>query len=114
MKNETKSRFEIKIKKNVLETKPSQVVKKGRFTITKKPLKDCRSCDKDTVLDSKINSCINKKSERGIEIQKCRSEKVSLSMREFKSGELKSSANYKVTNRKQALAIGLSEACRKC
>jgi hypothetical protein len=36
--------------------------------------------------------------------------KVSRVMREFKSGELKSSSGQKVTNPKQAIAIGLSEA----
>jgi hypothetical protein len=36
--------------------------------------------------------------------------KVSRVMREFKQGELKSSSGQKVTNPKQAIAIGLSEA----
>jgi hypothetical protein len=36
--------------------------------------------------------------------------KVGRVMREFKSGELKSSSGQKVTNPKQAIAIGLSEA----
>jgi hypothetical protein len=36
--------------------------------------------------------------------------KVRTVMREFKSGELKSSSGQKVTNPKQAIAIGLSEA----
>ena len=36
--------------------------------------------------------------------------KVAKVMREFKSGELKSSSGKKVTNPKQAIAIGLSEA----
>lgn len=36
--------------------------------------------------------------------------KVARVMREFKSGELKSSSGQKVTNPKQAIAIGLSEA----
>jgi len=36
--------------------------------------------------------------------------KVRKVMREFKSGELKSSSGQKVTNPKQAIAIGLSEA----
>lgn len=36
--------------------------------------------------------------------------KVATVMREFKSGELKSSSGKKVTNPKQAIAIGLSEA----
>jgi hypothetical protein len=37
-------------------------------------------------------------------------EKVERSMKEFKKGELKDSHGHKVTNRKQAVAIGLSEA----
>jgi hypothetical protein len=37
-------------------------------------------------------------------------EKVEKTMHEFKRGELKSSSGDKVTNRKQAIAIGLSEA----
>ena len=36
--------------------------------------------------------------------------KVATVMREFKSGDLKSSSGKKVTNPKQAIAIGLSEA----
>jgi hypothetical protein len=37
-------------------------------------------------------------------------EKVGKVMREFQSGKLKSSSGQKVTNPKQAMAIGLSEA----
>jgi hypothetical protein len=37
-------------------------------------------------------------------------EKVEEVMHEYKEGELKSSSGKKVTNRKQAIAIGLSEA----
>ena len=36
--------------------------------------------------------------------------KVEKVMREFKAGKLKSSSGQKVTNPKQAIAIGLSEA----
>jgi hypothetical protein len=36
--------------------------------------------------------------------------KVEQTMHEFKEGKLKSSTGNKVTNRKQAVAIGLSEA----
>ncbi len=39
--------------------------------------------------------------------------KVEKTMREFKKGELKSSSGQKVTNRKQAVAIGLDEARRE-
>lgn len=38
------------------------------------------------------------------------SEKVEKSMHEMKQGKLKSSSGQKVTDRKQAIAIGLSEA----
>lgn len=37
-------------------------------------------------------------------------EKVEKAMHEFKHGDLKSSTGRTVTNRKQAVAIGLSEA----
>ena len=37
-------------------------------------------------------------------------EKIGEVMHEFKEGKLKSSSGKKVTNRKQAVAIGLSEA----
>ncbi len=40
------------------------------------------------------------------------SAKVGTVMREFKSGTLRSSSGQKVTNPKQAVAIGLSEARR--
>jgi hypothetical protein len=36
--------------------------------------------------------------------------KVKETMHEYKEGKLKSSSGQKVTNRKQAVAIGLSEA----
>ena len=36
--------------------------------------------------------------------------KVGKVMHEFKEGQLKSSSGQKVTNRKQAIAIGISEA----
>ena len=39
-------------------------------------------------------------------------EKVERAMHEMKQGELKSSSGQKVTNKKQAIAIGLSEARR--
>ena len=41
------------------------------------------------------------------------SDKVKKVMGEFKRGTLKSSSGKKVTNRKQAIAIALSEAQRK-
>jgi hypothetical protein len=40
-------------------------------------------------------------------------EKVATVMREFKRGTLRSSSGQKVRNRKQAIAIALSEAYRK-
>lgn len=40
-------------------------------------------------------------------------EKVEKVMHEFKEGKLKSSSGQKVTKRKQAIAIGLSEARRE-
>tara|TARA_B100001939_G_C16472030_1_gene417675 strand:- start:300 stop:470 length:171 start_codon:yes stop_codon:yes gene_type:complete len=42
--------------------------------------------------------------------KKAKEKKVQKVMREAKSGKLKSSSGKKVTNRKQALAIALSEA----
>jgi hypothetical protein len=40
-------------------------------------------------------------------------DKVGKVMHEFKKGKLKSSSGEKVTNRKQAIAIGISEAKEK-
>lgn len=40
-------------------------------------------------------------------------DKVGDVMKEFKEGKLKSSSGEKVTNRKQAIAIGISEAGQK-
>lgn len=37
-------------------------------------------------------------------------EKIGEVMREFKEGKLKTSSGHKVTNREQAIAIGISEA----
>jgi hypothetical protein len=39
--------------------------------------------------------------------------KVAVVMREFKEGKLKSGSGQKVTNPKQAIAIGISEEKRK-
>jgi len=48
-------------------------------------------------------------------LRKCGERKVRKVMREFKAGSLKSGrSNKTVTARKQAVAIGLSEARRKC
>jgi len=41
---------------------------------------------------------------------KAAEKKITKVMREFKEGKLKSSSGEKVTNRKQAIAIGISEA----
>jgi len=41
---------------------------------------------------------------------KAAQEKIGEVMHEFKEGNLKSSSDKKVTNRKQAIAIGISEA----
>lgn len=41
------------------------------------------------------------------------SKKIGKVLHEFKEGSLKSSAGYKVTDRKQAIAIGISEAKQK-
>ena len=41
---------------------------------------------------------------------KAAQEKIGDVMEEFKEGKLKSSSGQKVTNRKQAIAIGISEA----
>lgn len=40
-------------------------------------------------------------------------EEVEKAMRGMKSGQLRSSSGHKVTDRKQAIAIGLSEARKK-
>jgi hypothetical protein len=40
-------------------------------------------------------------------------DKVKTVMKEYAAGDLKSSSGQPVTNRKQAIAIGLSEARRK-
>jgi hypothetical protein len=50
-----------------------------------------------------------KKRKIGIKGQK----KIRKVMGEFKNGTLKSSSGQKVTDRKQALAIGISESMRK-
>lgn len=44
---------------------------------------------------------------------KAAQEKIGEVMHEFKEGNLKSSSGKKVTNRKQAIAIGISEAEQK-
>jgi len=44
---------------------------------------------------------------------KAAGKQVETEMREFKQGKLKSGSGQKVTSRKQAIAIGLSEARKK-
>jgi hypothetical protein len=45
--------------------------------------------------------------------KKASDKKVGVVMKEFKTGKLKSSSGKKVTNPKQAIAIGISEAKKK-
>lgn len=52
----------------------------------------------------KINTMANKKYSEAAQ------EKIGEVMHEFKEGKLKSSSGEKVTDRKQAIAIGISEA----
>ncbi len=51
-----------------------------------------------------------KKSEK----EQCSDRKISVVMREFKAGTLKSGSGQKVTSDKQALAIALNESRKKC
>jgi hypothetical protein len=46
--------------------------------------------------------------------QECKQDKVRTVMGEFKAGKLKLRGNRKVTDRRQAIAIALNEAERKC
>lgn len=61
---------------------------------------------KKTTGKSKANASGNKYSEKA-------SEKIGEVMKEFKEGTLKLSSGKKVTDRKQAIAIGISEAREK-
>lgn len=54
-----------------------------------------------------------KKSSRGKKYGKAASKRVESAMRRKKKGTLKSGSGRKVTSRKQAIAIGLSEARKK-
>ena len=54
-----------------------------------------------------------KKSSRGRKYGKAASKRVESAMRRKKKGTLKSGSGRKVTSRKQAIAIGLSEARKK-
>ena len=47
-------------------------------------------------------------------LKQCRKEKISITMAEFKRGELKMRNKKQVTNPKQAIAIALSQADRYC
>ncbi len=47
-------------------------------------------------------------------VDKCKSKKISTVMREFKKGSLKTGSKKKVKNPKQAIAIALSVANKKC
>jgi hypothetical protein len=48
------------------------------------------------------------------QIKKCTGRKIGVVMREFKNKQLKMRSGQPVTNRKQAIAIALSEARRTC
>ena len=54
-----------------------------------------------------------KKSSRGRKYGKAASKRVESAMKRKKKGTLKSGSGRKVTSRKQAIAIGLSEARKK-
>lgn len=47
-------------------------------------------------------------------MDECMQKKMGVVMGEFKRGKLKSSSGAKVKKRSQAVAIGMSEARRKC
>lgn len=61
-------------------------------------------------LPAHILSVHQKKAMAKRKYSKAAQEKVGEVMKEFKEGKLKSSSGDKVTNRKQAIAIGISEA----
>jgi len=61
----------------------------------------------------KGGSAMKKRIPKAVLRTKKAKEKIATVMREFKEGKLRSGSGQKVKNRKQALAIALSEAYRK-
>jgi hypothetical protein len=59
------------------------------------------------------SSMATKKKSSGRKYGAAAGKQVETEMREFKQGKLKSGSGKKVTSRKQAIAIGLSEARKK-
>jgi len=94
MKQSTKRRSKVRSKRR------SKVLSKRRSKVRSK------------VRRSKVRRSKVRRSK--VLLKQCRKEKISITMAEFKRGELKMRNKKQVTNPKQAIAIALSQADRYC
>lgn len=108
--------------RNKLKTKITYAYNPENYkfsTITLKEKKNpkisnCNCSSKTEVYNTKTKKCIDKESSKGKEIVQCKTDKLKEVMSEYKKGQLKTKDKKTVTNHRQAYAIGLVEACRKC
>lgn len=73
-----------------------------------------QNCDYGLVWSSKNKVCMDRKSDSGKQIVQCQKQKIKLILEEFKNNKLLNINKDIVKNRKQALAIALSEANQYC
>lgn len=73
-----------------------------------------QKCDYGLIWTSRTGNCINRKTEEGKKIVNCQKDKIKFVLSEFKSDKLIDKNKNPVKNKKQALAIALSEANRYC
>lgn len=100
------------------------ITKKGRFTITSRQgdtksqkgrgKTRCQKCIGPKTYNSETKRCVSKKSQKGRKIEKCKKDKISRTMREFRTGNLKTRSGLVVKTPPQAIAIALSIACKTC
>jgi len=104
MKQSTKRRSKVRSKRR------SKVLSKRRSKVRSKVRRS--KVRRSKVRRSKVRRSKVRRSK--VLLKQCRKEKISITMAEFKRGELKMRNKKQVTNPKQAIAIALSQADRYC
>jgi len=109
MKQSTKRRSKVRSKRR------SKVLSKRRSKVLSKRRSKVRSKRRSKVLSKRRSKVRRSKVRRSkVLLKQCRKEKISITMAEFKRGELKMRNKKQVANPKQAIAIALSQADRYC
>ena len=117
MKQSTKRRSKVRSKKRS-KVRSKRRSKVRRSKVLSKKRSKVRSKRRSKVLSKRRSKVLSKKRSKvrrsKVLLKQCRKEKISITMAEFKRGELKMRNKKQVTNPKQAIAIALSQADRYC